>query len=129
MGHNVGDVLYVHRIERHDPHRVWSVYGHDKYPEGRKVTILEHLQESGPHIVRADIVLMGIWDPPAGHCATCQCDLSGRQVAVYATPIGTLSGDGVEYLSEEDRQWALEEAARIVRAAEEYPEMGIYLKI
>jgi hypothetical protein len=128
LPNQAGDVLYAHLITRVDLDKVVRVApkGHEKWPEGRSWTLRESLDEltadGAPFgFNRKDIALLGIWDPPEGHCGTCTCDLGGRQVAVYVTREGRLTGDGLQYLSPSQREWCEEEAGKIMAVVREHP--------
>ena len=128
--HKRGDVLSSLRIERHDVHRIYSIRPADpeKGIPTERTTILDRLREPGPKFMRRDIVLLNIWDPPEGHCETCQCDLEGRQAVVEVTKDGRLVG-ATWYLDPETLKWAEEEAARMLETAKEYPEFAKYLLV
>lgn len=110
----VENVVYC---PRSDPDQVVAIAG-----GGYRRTRLEDLREGG--YCRTDIALVNLRQP---HCPTCTCDLGGVQACVFATTDGTLAGDGVRWLTDEQRAWCEAENARLIAVAEVHPEFHVYL--
>jgi hypothetical protein len=107
---------------RSDPDEVVAIAGK------RRITRLQDLRDGGG-LTRTDIALVNLRE---AHCPTCTCGQDkfriDRQTVVYVDKDGTPYGEGMQYLTDEQRAWCHDEGQRLTQIAAQHPEMGVYLR-